>query len=251
MRIGNSKRLIGICLAAGVLMTAGGAWAQPNLPVVRADAKGQVTAKALCASVNNYSAVSTTTSSASAVRQKAAATDPVAAYHAAIHDPKTPLVVKCNLVIQHKRLNCASTDIGGPLGGMLEHATSEMEARLICKGLVSPITFTLSNVNFTVATAPHSDQAAGQSFDTQMYAIEATATDVPGFASIHLIGGSGNGFPSPGHTTLVPTADEGVYVVDSTFTIGYRIDYVGAEGGPLEGGSGTLEGNATMKAFGR
>jgi hypothetical protein len=256
MRLGSSKSLIGLGAAVG-LLAAAGAWAQPNLPVVQADRQGLVVARAICAAVKNYTAVSTSVSSPPAAsakaRDKGLPPEPPLSpdqYHAALKDPLRPLIDKCRLVLKHKRLACATSDLGGPLGWKLENATSEVEARLLCNGLDAPFSFDFPNVNFTVAVAPHSDEAEGQSFDTQMYSIEGVATNVPGFASIRLVGGSNNGYPSPGHTTLIPTGTEGVYVVDSTFTIGYRIEYVGAEGGPLEGGSGTIEGTATMKAYG-
>jgi hypothetical protein len=248
MRIGSSKSSIGVWVTAGMLVAAGGAWGQPRLPVVHADAKAEVSTTAILKAVINYSSVAVTSSPTSAA--KAAKSLTPDEYHAHMNDPRVPWVEKCKLILQHKSFTGIKIVYGGRLDGTLESAKSVLSARLYCNDVATPFSFDIPT-DFTVAAAAHSDTAAGQSFDTNMDSISGTASDVPGFASISLIGGTSNGFNSPGHISLIPTDSDGTYVVDSTFTIGYRISYVGSEDGPLAGGSGTLEGVAVMKAYGR
>jgi len=223
MRNGNMLR---IAVVAG-LLTAGGAWAA-TLPVVKPNAKGKVTSRMAAQAANNYSP---------ATREQL--------YHARIRDPKVSWLEKCQLAMEHNRLQLLSTDVGGPLRGTLESGTSFLTARLYCPN--SAVLTADIPTAFTVATAPHSDDPEGQSFDTNMYSISGSATDVPGFSSISLVGGTSNGYDSPGHFALISDG-KGGYVIQSTFTIGYRIDYVGAPGGPLDGGSGSIEGSIVMQA---
>jgi hypothetical protein len=51
--------------------------------------------------------------------------------------------------------------------------------------------------------------------------------------------------PSPGHTTLIRLPN-GNWNVDSFFDIEYRIDFVGAPGGPLSGRAGSTTGTIRM-----
>jgi hypothetical protein len=60
----------------------------------------------------------------------------------------------------------------------------------------------------------------------------------PDFDLLRITAGTSFGLPSPGHTTLTHTPD-GNWSVDSFFDITYRIDFVGAPGGPLSGKSGS------------
>jgi hypothetical protein len=55
--------------------------------------------------------------------------------------------------------------------------------------------------------------------------------------------------PSPGHTTLVRRQD-GNWNVDSFFDITYRIDFIGAPGGPFAGMSGSTTGTIRMQTGG-
>jgi hypothetical protein len=226
-----SKSSIGVWVAAGLLVAGAMAWAGgPGLPEVAADTDGKVTGAAILASVGEY--ISPTE------------------FHARMGDPARPDEEKCALYLAHKSFLDMISHSGGPLRGTLETGHSVVTVRLKCPGMDAPFTFDIPTI-FSVATAAHSDTAEGQSFDTQMVSIEGRATDVPGFDSITLVGGSENGYDSPGHTSLIATAKEGVYTVDSTFKIGYRIEYTGSRSGPLAGTSDSVEGAVTMKAYGK
>ncbi len=68
----------------------------------------------------------------------------------------------------------------------------------------------------------------------------------PDFDLLRITGGTDLGLPSPGHTTLVQLPG-GNWAVDSFFDITYRIDFVGAAGGPLAGMSGSTTGTVRMQ----
>jgi hypothetical protein len=57
----------------------------------------------------------------------------------------------------------------------------------------------------------------------------------PDFDLLRITAGGGFGLPSPGHTTLTQQAVG--WAVDSFFDITYRIDFIGAPGGPFAGSS--------------
>ena len=88
-----------------------------------------------------------------------------------------------------------------------------------------------------------------QSFQTDMLAIQgAIGSGDPDFAVFEIVGGTNNGFPSPGFTTLTQQSN-GTFNVDSSFNVKYSIRFVGASGGKLRGFSGTTQGSVTMKAY--
>ncbi|HEX6900633.1 MAG TPA: hypothetical protein VF789_12990 [Thermoanaerobaculia bacterium] len=168
-------------------------------------------------------------------------------YHAQIADPNISFAEKCDLAIRHRRLELLSSDLGGTLGGTRELGRSTLHIRLLCPQQVAEFEIP---ANFEVHAAPHPEEVKEMSFDTDMYAIEGRATDVGPFASFQLVGGTSNGFKSPGHTSLIPARD-GALAVDSTFNIGYRIVFEGAKDGPLGGASGVIESSILMKAVGK
>jgi hypothetical protein len=86
-----------------------------------------------------------------------------------------------------------------------------------------------------------------QSFDTDMFRLFGQITGDPDFDLLRIVAGSDFGLPSPGHTTLT-RAPGGNWNVDSYFDINYRIDFVGAPGGPLSGMSGSTTGTIRMQA---
>lgn len=69
----------------------------------------------------------------------------------------------------------------------------------------------------------------------------------PDFDLLRVTAGSSFGMPSPGHTTLTRLPG-GNWNVDSFFDITYRIDFIGAPGGPLGGMSGSTTGTIRMQA---
>jgi hypothetical protein len=59
----------------------------------------------------------------------------------------------------------------------------------------------------------------------------------PDFDLLRLVAGTDFGLPSPGQTTLTQVGPN--WNVESFFDITYRIDFIGAPGGPFSGMSGS------------
>ena len=229
----RSRRNILFGLILGVLVAAGALRAgdtHSSLPVIRS---GQQTQQAVAAAIF------------SSIEEYVAAVG--ADFHAKIADPNVPTQEKCRLAIVHRDFALLSSNPGGSLGGTQEHAKSILRVQLLCP---EPVAVVDVPTTFVVDTAPHPEELKAMSFDTDMNSIEGTATDSTVFSSFRLVGGTSAGYPSPGHTSLIP-ADDGSFAVDSTFNIGYRIEFVGARGGPLEGAEGTMESSILMKAVGK
>jgi hypothetical protein len=86
-----------------------------------------------------------------------------------------------------------------------------------------------------------------QGFDTDLFRMTGQITGDPDFDLLRITAGTDFGLPSPGHTTLTRLAS-GDWAVDSFFDITYRIDFVGAPGGPFAGASGSEIGTARWQA---
>jgi hypothetical protein len=97
-----------------------------------------------------------------------------------------------------------------------------------------PTTF---NAGIEVHTAPRTAFAPVQSFDTDLNRLFGQITSDPDFDLLRVVAGTDFGLPSPGHTTLVQSGPN--WAVDSFFDVVYRIDFVGAPGGPFGGMSGS------------
>lgn len=137
---------------------------------------------------------------------------------------------------------------GGTLGGDREIFQSTATFQLVGTGTLNGWTRTISvPLSTETHTGPRTPGAPVQSFPTDMYRIQGLVTGDPDFATLEIVGGTGNGFPSPGFTTLTRQPD-GSFLVDSKFNVGYRIRFVGSSTGKLRGLSGTTVGKATMKA---
>ena len=97
-----------------------------------------------------------------------------------------------------------------------------------------------------IRTSPRTLGDPLQSFDTEMRSLQGqlSAGD-PDFDLLRVTAGSGFGLPSPGHTTLTQLPG-GNWNVDSFFDITYRIDFVGAPGGPLAGQSDSIVGTVRL-----
>jgi hypothetical protein len=90
-------------------------------------------------------------------------------------------------------------------------------------------------------SAPRMAFSPLQSFNTVLYLMQGQLPPGdPDFDLLRITAGTGFGMPSPGHTTL--TAAGGGWAVDSFFDITYRIDFIGAPGGPFSGMSGSTTG---------
>ncbi len=98
-----------------------------------------------------------------------------------------------------------------------------------------------------VQTGPRNPGDPVQTFDTEMVQLQGAIFGDPDFEELEVTAGSGFGLPSPGQTTLTkqPSGD---FVVDSFFDIAYRIDFVGALGGALDGVAGSTQGTLRVRA---
>ncbi|TSC68120.1 MAG: hypothetical protein G01um101466_547 [Parcubacteria group bacterium Gr01-1014_66] len=102
-------------------------------------------------------------------------------------------------------------------------------------------------VNGGMRTNPRTPGDLVQSFDTDMSQLQGQLpSGDPDFDLLRITAGAGFGLPSPGHTTLTMQPD-GNWAVDSFFDITYRIDFVGAPGGPLAGQSGSNTSTLRLK----
>ncbi len=143
------------------------------------------------------------------------------------------------------------TEAGGSLGGEKECAQSDLELTLHGTGRLSGYGRDLVlPLGFETHTAPRTTGGAVQSFDTDMFRLfgQLRGGD-PDFDLLRITAGTDFGMPSPGHTTLTQLPS-GNWAVDSFFDIEYRIDFVGAPGGPLSGMSGSTTGTIRMQTGG-
>ncbi|MGD9100867.1 MAG: choice-of-anchor Q domain-containing protein, partial [Anaerolineae bacterium] len=138
---------------------------------------------------------------------------------------------------------------GGGLGGEVEQFDATLE--LLLAGNESLAGFYRS-ISLPVSVETHSaPRVLGdptQRFGTDLFSLQGSLLGDPDFDVISITVGTNHGLPSPGHTTLRDQGD-GTFMVDSFFDISYRIDFVGAPGGALDGLSGTTVGTARLTAF--
>jgi hypothetical protein len=138
---------------------------------------------------------------------------------------------------------------GGPLGGEQEQFNSAVVLRLNGTGGLAGFqrNLVIPNVLCQTATGPHPPGSGAVSFLTQMSVLQGQITGDPDFDLLRITAGDAFGLPSPGQTTLTPLPGS-MWQVDSFFDITYRIDFVGAPGGPLGGMSGSTVGTIRMQA---
>jgi hypothetical protein len=143
-------------------------------------------------------------------------------------------------------------EIGGSLGGEVE--TGQARATLQVNGTGTLAGFNrviVLPVDINIHTAPRTEGADHQSFDTEMVAMVGQLFGDPDFDLLRISAGSQFGMPSPGQTTLTRLGD-GNFHVDSFFDIDYQIEFQGAPGSVLEGLGGTTHGQLRLsQGFGR
>ena len=136
---------------------------------------------------------------------------------------------------------------GGTLGGETETYQALLDMPMIGHGTLAGFNRNIAMPLSTVQShsAPRIPGTTPQSFLTDMFLLQGQVSGDPDFDLLRITGGSGFGMPSPGHTTLTRLGPPGSnWNVDSFFDITYRIDFVGAPGGPLAGRSGSTTGTA-------
>jgi hypothetical protein len=137
-------------------------------------------------------------------------------------------------------------DSGGSLGGAKECSSSVLDMDLNGTGSLAGYQRTIVlPIDFETHTAPRNPGDPVQSFDTDMFRLRGELFGDPDFDLLRIVAGTDFGMPSPGHTTLTQLPG-GDWAVDSFFDITYRIDFVGAPGGPLAGMSGSTTGTIRM-----
>jgi len=164
--------------------------------------------------------------------------------------PGTKLIIKPI----HARFICETSggsgcgQKGGTLGGEVENFESSLILEIVGTGALAGFTST-ATVPATVEThtGPRTPGDPVQSFPTDMFRLQGTLTGHPDFDFLNFVAGTGNGLPSPGHTTLTQSSST-EWTVDSVFNVGYRVSFRGAPGSHLEGLSGGNEGKVTMRA---
>lgn len=141
---------------------------------------------------------------------------------------------------------------GGSLGGDVETFDSTVSLRVVPDaGGASLAGF--PTVDIPVRSETHtSRQEPGmprQVLTTTMWSLEGRVDNAAGWKYFAVTAGDSHGLPSPGSTTLTRLPD-GRVAVESHFTIRYRVEYEGAEGGPYAGLVGSGEGEAMMRLTG-
>ena len=137
---------------------------------------------------------------------------------------------------------------GGNLGGQRQLFDSTLRLYLEGTGSMSEFRRSLRvPVSMETHSAPRTPGEPVQAFVTDLFDLQGALTGDPDFASLTVVGGSSNGLPSLGHTTLADLGD-GSFQVDSFFDISYQIDFVGAPGGTLDGLSGSTQASVRVEA---
>lgn len=139
---------------------------------------------------------------------------------------------------------------GGSLGGEIQTFDGELSLMMTGTGGLAYSRSLIVMVQSETHTAPRFPGTSPQSFaaDWQKLLGQLPPGD-PDFDLLRITAGTGFGMPSPGHTTLTNIGG-GNWNVDSFFDIEYRIDFVGAPGGPFAGMSGSTTGTIRMSQGG-
>jgi hypothetical protein len=153
-----------------------------------------------------------------------------------------------NVGAEHREFFNVTASPGGTLGGEVEQFQSFLQLNM--EGTGDLAGFSRSIVMMAQCethTAPRMPGDPVQSFDTDMFMLQGQLPPGdPDFDLLRITAGTGFGLPSPGHTTLTQQPG-GSWAVDSFFDITYRIDFIGAPGGPLSGMSGSTTATIRMQ----
>jgi hypothetical protein len=164
--------------------------------------------------------------------------------HAEVQDP----VRRAQIKAEHYGLTVAQEYNGGHLNGKVEIGDSWVDFDVTGDGTQGTFQHTIKlPARFEVHSAPNNPGAEIDTFATDMNRIEGQSSSGDGvFEYIRLVGGTANGYPSPGQMTIISRGD--VVEVDSFFNVGFRLEFKGAAGGPLDGIEDSMEGSVIMRA---
>lgn len=136
---------------------------------------------------------------------------------------------------------------GGSLGGDREEFEGFLQFDMMGTGILSGYS-RLINFPVSMVWIDNAPRGSGspQSFASDLFRLlgQLPPGD-PDFDLLRIAAGTDFGMPSPGHTTLTKQGG-GNWQVDSFFDITYRIDFIGAPGGPVGGMSGSTTATARI-----
>jgi hypothetical protein len=136
---------------------------------------------------------------------------------------------------------------GAPASGEQDCAAATLALHLVGTGTLSGFVRDIPlNIEAQASFDPRVPGSPVQSFGADLFRLQGQLPiGDPDFDLLRITAGSDFGLPSPGHTTL--TQSGGNWMVDSSFDMTYRIDYVGAQGSSLAGRSGSTTGTVRIR----
>jgi hypothetical protein len=157
--------------------------------------------------------------------------------------------------IEHSFFICGAQGMpceipGGTLGGNADMFDSTLRMRMQGQGALAGFARTIDvPVQCEVHTGPRIPGQPVQTFPTDFFSLQGGIFGDPDFDQLIVVGGTSQGLPSPGSTTLTQLPN-GNFNVDSFFDVTYRINFVGAPGSVLSGAAGSTLDTVTMTAGG-
>jgi hypothetical protein len=160
-----------------------------------------------------------------------------------------PAGTTIELGAQHDKFQITASGPGGSLGGEFEQFNSFLFLDICGTGALNGFQRSIGvPIQCETHIGPRTPGDPVQSFPTDMFLAQGQIIGDPDFDLLRVTGGTGFGMRSPGHTTLTRLGPPGSgWAVDSFFDITYRIDFVGAPGGPLGGMSGSTTATIRMQ----
>jgi hypothetical protein len=137
---------------------------------------------------------------------------------------------------------------GSPLGGGLSVGNDLLTMEIFGEGAYAGYHRTVSvPVQTFINWGPEANHQVQQGRAADLYFLYGELAGDPDFSLLRISGGTGFGMPSLGHTTVEKQAS-GDYLLDSSYDLTYRVEWVGAPGGPLAGDSHTTQAVLKLQA---